>query len=72
MNNLKLITTAFFALTLSLSANESQTPSETYTAVKNSTYISQLEKERANAMHERDTREAVRQYMMMKREASQS
>ena len=72
MNNLKLITTAIIALSLSLSASENSTPSETFTSVKNSSYISQLEKKRAMAMHERDTRDTVRQYRVMKRDASQS
>ena len=70
MNNLKLITTALIALSLSLSASENLTPSETYTSVKNSSYISQLEKKRNAAMHERDARDTVRQYMTMKRNTS--
>jgi len=70
MNNLKLITTSLIALSLSLSASETLTPSETYTSVKNSSYISQLEKQRDAAMHERDARDTVRQYMTMKRDTS--
>ena len=67
MNTLKLLVTAISFLTLNSNANE-LTPSKTYTSMKNSNYISALEKKRNSNVDERAKREDVREYMRYQRD----
>ena len=67
MNTLKLLVTAISFLTLNSNASE-LTPSKTYTSMKNSNYISALEKKRASNVDERAKREDIREYMRYQRD----
>ena len=55
-------------LVLSASAQEHKAPSNNYTELKNSSYITNLEKKRSVAVDERDNRVVVRDYMLYKRD----
>jgi len=67
MNSLKLILTSLTLLSLNAMAAATQEPSQQYTEMKNSVYISQLEKKRSSVVHERDLRDQRRDYMTFKR-----
>jgi len=67
MNSLKLILTSITLLSLNAAASNTQAPSTQYTEIKNSVYVSHLEKRRNSISHERDIREEKRNYMIFKR-----
>ena len=67
MNSLKLIITSLTVLSINAMAGTTQEPSKQYTEMKNSIYISQLEKKRSLVVHERDLRDQRREYMTFKR-----
>ena len=70
MNIFKLLLASTFALSINAAASDELTPIEKFTVLKNSSYISSLEKKRALALAERDNREQVRHYMEFKQYAS--
>ena len=70
MNIFKLLLAATFALSTNAAASDELTPAEKFTVLKNSSYLSSLEKKRTLALAERDNREQVRQYMEFKQYAS--
>ena len=55
-------------LALTASAQEHKTPSNNYTELKNSSYITNLEKKRSVTVDERKSRVVVRDYMLYKRD----
>jgi len=67
MNSLTLILTSMTLLSLNATAATTQVPSQQYTEIKNSIYVSSLEKRRNSISHERDLREQKRNYMIFKR-----
>ena len=67
MNSLKLILTSITLLSLNAMASNTEAPSTQYTEIKNSVYVSNLEKRRNSISHERDMREQKRNYMVFKR-----
>lgn len=70
MNIFKLLLATTFVLSINATASDELTPVEKYTALKNSSYANSLEKKRALALQERDDREQLRNYMMLKQYAS--
>ena len=67
MNSFTLIITSVALLSLNAVASSTQAPSQQYTEIKNSVYVSHLEKRRNSISHERDVREEKRNYMIFKR-----
>ena len=67
MNSLALILTSITILSLNVAASTTEAPSQQYTEMKNSVYVSNLEKRRNSISHERDLREEKRNYMVFKR-----
>ena len=64
---MKLLITLSLLLTINTLANETEAPSQHYTELKNSTYLATLEKQRLAAVHQREARVDVREYMRYKR-----
>ncbi len=67
MNSLTLILTSITLLSLNAAASTTSMPSQQYTEIKNSIYVSNLEKKRNSISRERDLREQKRNYMVFKR-----
>jgi len=70
LNIIKLLLAATFALSINAAASDELTPAEKYTVLKNSSYLSSLEKKRALVLAERDNREQIRYYMAFKQYTS--
>ncbi len=64
---MKLFISLSLLLTLNTFANENEAPSQHYTEIKNSTYLAALQKQRSDAVHQREARVDVREYMRYKR-----
>ena len=67
MNTFKLLLTASLFLSLNAFAADTSS-SNSYTQVKNSGYLSALEKQRNASAQDRENREDVREYMRLKRD----